>query len=513
MGCASRRPRSSSRSPGVCASPPRRSTSGPGSSTRRPTATGRAPIRSGAIVARSDDQRPPEAGAGRDLPVVPGRERLPRRRSRLTRGEPGASGRVSAVGTIRPMSVRRIAVFSHAHVAARAAGHRRRRRHERVRPGARDRARPRRRRMRRLHARRAPRRSRRSCRSSRASASCTSRRGRARRCRSTTLPELVEPFVDASMRRMLEREPVDVLHANYWLSGAVAHRLKHELDLPLVATFHTLARVKAEAGVDDDSEHRTRVEHEVIACADLMLASTDDERDAARLALRRRARPHRGRAAGCRPHRVLPGDRGAARQRLGIDAPPVLLFVGRIQPLKGADLAIRALAALDDPKVALVIVGGPSGRDGPRRAGPGARARRRARRRPPDPLGQPPPPRSPRRLLPRRRRVHRAVALGVVRAGRAGSGRVRNAGRRRGGRRSALARRRRAHRVPRRGPRPGRLRGAGRAAARRRDPRGRDGCQRGGAVEALLVEHDRRAAPPALRRSRRRAVSCAATES
>ena len=80
----------------------------------------------------------------------------------------------------------------------------------------------------------------------------------ARRC-----PTLVDPFVDASMRRMLEREPVDVLHGNYWLSGAVAHRLKHELDLPLVATFHTLARVKAEAGVDDDSEHRTRVEHEV----------------------------------------------------------------------------------------------------------------------------------------------------------------------------------------------------------------------------------------------------------
>ena len=60
----------------------------------------------------------------------------------------------------------------------------------------------------------------------------------------------------------------------------------------------------------------------------------------------------------------FPGDRGAARQRLRITAPRVLLFVGRIQRLKGADLAIRALAALDDPKLALVIVGGPSGGDG-----------------------------------------------------------------------------------------------------------------------------------------------------
>lgn len=179
------------------------------------------------------------------------------------------------------------------------------------------------------------------------------------------LPELVAPFVDASMARMLEREPVDVLHGNYWLSGAVAHRLKHELDLPLVATFHTLARVKAEAGVDDDSEHRTRVEHEVIACADLMLASTADER--MQLASLYDAALDRIEVVppGVDHNVFFPGDRDAARQRLGIDAPRMLLFVGRIQRLKGADLAISALAALDDPKLALVIVGGPSGREGP----------------------------------------------------------------------------------------------------------------------------------------------------
>jgi D-inositol-3-phosphate glycosyltransferase len=176
--------------------------------------------------------------------------------------------------------------------------------------------------------------------------------------------ELVDPFVDASMERLLVSDPVDVLHGNYWLSGAAAHKLKHLLDVPLVATFHTLARVKAEAGVDDDPEHRTLVEQQVIACADLMLASTDDER--AQLASLYDADPDRIEVVppGV-DHRVFsPGDRDAARQRLGIDAPRVLLFVGRIQPLKGADLAIRSLAALDDPKVALVVVGGPSGVDG-----------------------------------------------------------------------------------------------------------------------------------------------------
>jgi D-inositol-3-phosphate glycosyltransferase len=178
------------------------------------------------------------------------------------------------------------------------------------------------------------------------------------------LADLVAPFVDASMHRMLEREPVDVLHGNYWLSGAVAHRLKHELDLPLVATFHTLARVKAEAGVDDDAEHRTRVEHEVIACADLMLASTEGERS--QLASLYEAEPDRIEVVppGVDHTVFFPGDRDAARQRLGIDSPRVLLFVGRIQALKGTDLAIRALAALDDPKTVLIVVGGPSGSDG-----------------------------------------------------------------------------------------------------------------------------------------------------
>ena len=173
------------------------------------------------------------------------------------------------------------------------------------------------------------------------------RRRRAARAdpEATSCPALVDPFVDESIAPDPRRsEPVDVLHANYWLSGAVAHRLKHELDLPLVATFHTLARVKAEAGVDDDPEQRARVEHEVIACADLMLASTDDERDQLAIALRR------GRPSASRSCRRVSTTRCSSRpiatrspsDRLGLDGRRVLLFVGRIQPLKGADLAVRS---------------------------------------------------------------------------------------------------------------------------------------------------------------------------
>lgn len=176
--------------------------------------------------------------------------------------------------------------------------------------------------------------------------------------------DLVEPFTVAAEEMMRDRAPVDVVHANYWLSGAVAHRLKHRLGLPLVATFHTLARVKADAGVDDDPAHRTTVEHEVVSCADLMLASTSEERS--HLADLYAADPARIEVVppGVDHTVFSPGDRDAARTRLGIEARRVLLFAGRIQPLKGVDLAVRSLATLADPDAELLVVGGPSGRSG-----------------------------------------------------------------------------------------------------------------------------------------------------
>jgi D-inositol-3-phosphate glycosyltransferase len=181
------------------------------------------------------------------------------------------------------------------------------------------------------------------------------------------LTTLVDPFADAVLDRMRSTgDDYDVLHANYWISGAVGHRLKHALDRPLVATFHTLARVKAEAGFDDEPEQRARLEHEVIDCADLMLASTAEER--LQLAELYGAEPSRIEIVppGV-DHSVFRPSRGGAsplRDRLGLGSRPMLLFVGRIQPLKGVDVALRALAAIDDRSSTLVVVGGPSGPSG-----------------------------------------------------------------------------------------------------------------------------------------------------
>jgi D-inositol-3-phosphate glycosyltransferase len=170
----------------------------------------------------------------------------------------------------------------------------------------------------------------------------------------------------AGVRDYFDRhgEP-DLLHANYWLSGVAGHQLKHELDLPLVSTFHTLARVKVESG-DDEPLERDLAEASVIGCADAICVSCTEEATQ----FRRLYGEPPGRleivAPGVEHALFGPGDRAMARYALRLSEHPMVLFVGRIQPLKGADVAVRALAALARRDCRLVIVGGASGRDGGR---------------------------------------------------------------------------------------------------------------------------------------------------
>lgn len=177
------------------------------------------------------------------------------------------------------------------------------------------------------------------------------------------LPDLVEEFTAAVGDRIGDGPLPDVIHANYWLSGIAGHTLKHRMGLPLVSTFHTLARVKAEAD-EEESEQRARWEADVVGCSDAILASGPDER----IQLERLygAVPERIEIVppGVDPHIFSPGDRTAARRALGLGEQPTLLFVGRIQPLKGLEVAVRALSVIDDPRAVLVVVGGPSGPQG-----------------------------------------------------------------------------------------------------------------------------------------------------
>ena len=186
------------------------------------------------------------------------------------------------------------------------------------------------------------------------------------------LPDLVDEFTEGVLTRMRRGYEADAVHANYWLSGTAGHVVKHELDLPLVSTFHTLSRVKAEG--DSDPQRRADAEARIMGCSDAVLASCTVE--AHQIAALYATDPTRIEivAPGVDHAFFSPGYRPQARRAIGTEAcrpngietdGPMLLFVGRIQPLKGLDVAVRALAALDDHADAfLVVVGGPSGPNG-----------------------------------------------------------------------------------------------------------------------------------------------------
>jgi len=177
------------------------------------------------------------------------------------------------------------------------------------------------------------------------------------------LPGTVEAFIEG-VAALLADDPVDVLHANYWLSGLAGHELKHRLGLPLVSTFHTLARVKADNG-DPEPERRARAETSIIGCSDAICASSAAEE--AQLESLYHAPTDRIEIVppGVDHAFFSPGDQRGARLALGLGSGPVLLFVGRIQPLKRLDVAVEALDRLEHDDARLVVVGGPSGVQGP----------------------------------------------------------------------------------------------------------------------------------------------------
>lgn len=89
------------------------------------------------------------------------------------------------------------------------------------------------------------------------------------------LESYVEVFAEGVVEDCQTFQP-DVIHANYWLSGVAGQVVKRSLGLPLVTTFHTLARVKAEMG-DPEPERRAKAEAAVIGCADAVLANCTPE--------------------------------------------------------------------------------------------------------------------------------------------------------------------------------------------------------------------------------------------
>jgi D-inositol-3-phosphate glycosyltransferase len=187
------------------------------------------------------------------------------------------------------------------------------------------------------------------------------------------LPGQLCAFTSGLLRAEATREPghYDLVHTHYWLSGQVGWLAAERWGVPLVHSMHTMGKVKNASLADGDTpEPHSRVigESQVVAVADRLVANTDDE--ARQLIDLYGADPARLDVVppGVDLDTFAPGRRAAARAELGLPADAaVLLFVGRIQPLKAPDVLLRAvalLAAADSDlaaRLVVAVVGGPSG--------------------------------------------------------------------------------------------------------------------------------------------------------
>lgn len=184
------------------------------------------------------------------------------------------------------------------------------------------------------------------------------------------------PHVARFSRALVERleaEPVipDLVHSHYWLSGWAALEAKRRFDIPMANSFHTLGRVKDATRREDQSPSdpvRIAAEETLISSANCVVASTPFEADD--LMDHYGADPTKLCVSppGVNRTYFLPGSQAKARSRLGLGDGALALFVGRVQALKGPDVALAAVAMARErlENLRLLIVGGPSGPGGAR---------------------------------------------------------------------------------------------------------------------------------------------------
>ena len=157
------------------------------------------------------------------------------------------------------------------------------------------------------------------------------------------LPEFAAQMALFSLR---EGVRYDAVHAHYWLSGWVGHLVQRYWETPFVQMFHTTAHQKNKVALtaDRESDLRLQIERCLLTLADSLIAANPDER--ADLIWRFGTPTEKVCTIppGVDIEHFRPHDKAAARGRLGLSASEqIILFVGRIDPIKGIDTLIDAV--------------------------------------------------------------------------------------------------------------------------------------------------------------------------
>ncbi len=163
-------------------------------------------------------------------------------------------------------------------------------------------------------------------------------------------------------------EAYDLLHSHYWLSGVAARSLQAAWGAPFLQMFHTLGRMKnrvAQTPAERESDLRLRVETELLGQADRIVVSTPAEQTQLQWLYHADIRKTTVIPPGVDTHMFYPRSAAESKARIGVNpAQKMLLFVGRIEPLKGVETLLRAVSLLleqgvcDCETLCLSIIGG-----------------------------------------------------------------------------------------------------------------------------------------------------------
>ncbi len=174
-------------------------------------------------------------------------------------------------------------------------------------------------------------------------------------------PLYLTEFLDEMVRFIDENNlRYDMVHSHYWLSAWIGQRVAKARGMFHSATFHTLAQLKVQAKAGEmESSARFDVERETMLLADLIIASSPHEREA--MVRFYEAPRDRIRVVPCGVDLSLfrPLDIGESRKKLGLNGEKVIIYVGRVEPIKGLDLLLKSAAIMEGREaLKVLIVGG-----------------------------------------------------------------------------------------------------------------------------------------------------------
>jgi D-inositol-3-phosphate glycosyltransferase len=183
------------------------------------------------------------------------------------------------------------------------------------------------------------------------------------------LPDYLPEFVQGINKFAKEKNiHYDLIHSHYWMSGIAGLSLKHEWKVPILQMFHTLGHMKnivAQSPSEKEDEARISGEEKILEIADCIIFSTPAEEQQIKNLYQHQPKKFRIIPPGVDTSRFYPISVDEARQAIGVPSQNcMLLYVGRIEPLKGIDTLIRAIALMDRTGIMsecphfLAIIGG-----------------------------------------------------------------------------------------------------------------------------------------------------------